>query len=369
MARTNVFRRFNTLIADSPGGVSYQYFRKCTPGKPWNRSLDSNPCCFDSATANTGTRVGVDVDPFAAHGDNWVSMELPGPKSNRLSNRIRRQLSRQLIERLPKDVLAWVADLQKQQDEFGFDPFGFQPDFMKYVLPFARWLVRVYFRVETFDIDRIPEGRVLVVANHSGQIPIDGFVIASATIFDRKPPRILRSMIEKFVPSVPFASYFLARTGQVVGTPENCVRLLNREEAILVFPEGVRGISKTFDKRYQLQPFGLGFMRLALSTNTPIVPVGVIGGEEQAPSFHNARKVARLFGIPSFPLTPTFPWFGPAGLLPYPVRYRLHFGEPLHFEGDPDDADSIIQEQVDEVMSSIQGLLEKGLEERSGIFL
>ena len=296
-------------------------------------------------------------------------MEFPGAQSNRLTDRVIRLLSRQVDQSVPKDVLAWVKDLQKQQDEFGFDPFGFQPGFMKYVLPLARWLVRVYFRVQTFDIDRIPEGRVMVVANHSGQIPIDGFVIAAATIFDRKPPRILRSMIEKFVPTVPYASYFLARTGQVVGTPENCARLLEREEAILVFPEGVRGIAKTFDQRYQLQPFGLGFMRLALSTNTPIVPVGAIGGEEQAPSFHNARKLARVFGVPSFPLTPTFPWLGPAGLIPYPVRYRLHFGEPLHFEGDPDDADSIVQQKVDKVMGAVDSLLKKGLEERSGIFL
>ncbi|MCA9564417.1 MAG: 1-acyl-sn-glycerol-3-phosphate acyltransferase, partial [Myxococcales bacterium] len=182
-------------------------------------------------------------------------------------------------------------------------------------------------------------------------------------------PRMLRSMVEKWVPSLPFASYFFARTGQVVGTPENCKRLLARNEAILVFPEGVRGISKTFDRRYELQKFGNGFMRLALETNTPIVPLGVVGAEEQAPSFMNAKRVARMLGMPSFPVTPTFPWLGPAGLVPYPVKYRLHYGKPLYFEGDPDDEDRVIGEKVEEVREAIQGLLATGLANRKGVFI
>jgi 1-acyl-sn-glycerol-3-phosphate acyltransferase len=143
---------------------------------------------------------------------------------------------------------------------------------------------------------------------------------------------------------------------------------LAREEAILVFPEGVRGISKTFDKRYQLQPFGLGFMRLALDTGTPILPLGVVGAEEQAPALGNAERLAKLVGAPSFPLTPTFPWLGPVGLLPLPVRYRLHFGELMHFEGDPEDEDRAIEEKVDRVSHAIQTLIDQGLEQRDAIF-
>jgi len=295
-------------------------------------------------------------------------MDLPGPQNKGLLDRLLRYVDGVVEDRVPDEIMDWVESLQKKQDEFGFDPFGFQPDFLKYVLPFAQFLLRKYFRTESFGIENIPEGRVLIVANHSGQIPIDGVVICSSALFDRKPPRMLRSMVEKFVPTIPFASYFFARTGQVVGTPENCVRLLDREEAILVFPEGVGGISKTFDKRYQLQRFGLGFMRLALRTNTPIVPLAVIGAEEQAPAFHNAKKVGGVLGMPAFPLTPTFPWLGPLGLLPYPVRYRLHFGEPLTFEGEPDDADRVMQEKVDVVKDAISGLIAAGLEQRSGVF-
>jgi 1-acyl-sn-glycerol-3-phosphate acyltransferase len=173
-----------------------------------------------------------------------------------------------------------------------------------------------------------------------------------------------RSMVEKFVPTVPFASYLFARWGQITGTPENCRRLLEDEEAILVFPEGARGIAKSFDKRYQLQEFGLGFLRLALATQTPIVPVAVIGAEEQAPAI-NVKPLAKLIGAPSFPIMP-FPPFVP--LVPLPTRYRLYFGEPLQFTGDPDDDDDVIEEKVRRVKHTIQSMIQFGLKERKHVF-
>jgi 1-acyl-sn-glycerol-3-phosphate acyltransferase len=208
----------------------------------------------------------------------------------------------------------------------------------------------------------------MVVANHSGQIPIDGLVTVAAAVLQRKPPRMLRAMVEKWVPTLPFISYFMARCGQVVGTPENCQRLLERDEGILVFPEGVRGISKTFDQRYHLQPFGYGFMRIALESQTPIVPLAVVGAEEQMPALANSQTLARLVGAPSFPITPLFPWLGPLGLLPLPVRYRLYFGEPMSFTGDPNDEDRMIGAKVDEVSRAVQGLIDRGLAERSSVF-
>jgi murein DD-endopeptidase MepM/ murein hydrolase activator NlpD len=132
-------------------------------------------------------------------------------------------------------------------------------------------------------------------------------------------------MVEKWMPTLPFVSVFFARLGQVVGTPENCRKLLSSGEAILVLPEGVRGLNKLWRERYQLADFGLGFMRLALETDTPIVPLAVVGAEEQAPALLNLKPVARLLHMPAMPITPT--------LLPFPLptRYHLRFGEPLHF--------------------------------------
>jgi 1-acyl-sn-glycerol-3-phosphate acyltransferase len=173
-----------------------------------------------------------------------------------------------------------------------------------------------------------------------------------------------RTMVEKFVPTLPFASYLFNRWGQITGTPENCRRLLADGEAILVFPEGVRGISKPFSRRYQLQRFGPGFMRLALETRVPIVPIAVIGAEEQAPGV-NVKSIARLIGAPAFPVMP-FPPFIP--LLPLPVKYRLYFGEPLRFDGGLDEDDEVIDGHVRTVRSSIQSMIQIGLKERKHVF-
>ena len=144
--------------------------------------------------------------------------------------------------------------------------------------------------------------------------------------------------------------------------------MLRNGECVVAFPEGVRGMNKLYRERYKLQRFGLGFMRLALETNTPIVPVGIVGSEEQQPGLANWSSLARLLGIPAFPLTPTFPWLGPLGLVPLPVRYHMLFGEPMSFEGDPNEDDAAIERRVAQVRGAIEALLQRGLSERRGVF-
>ena len=277
----------------------------------------------------------------------------------------RRRLARRLVS---NDLRTRMARMTAELGELGVDPFGFDPETVKYAAVPIEVLYRHYFRVLTYGIENVPNGRALLVSNHSGQLPFDGMMIGASLVFDRDPPRVVRSMVEKFVPRLPFLSVFFARVGQVVGTPDNCRRLLERDEAILVFPEGARGISKTFDRRYQLERFGSGFMRLALETKTPIVPIGVVGAEEQAPAFYNAKSLAKLFNAPAFPVTPTFPLLGPLGLAPLPTRYRIYFGAPLQFDGDGDEEDAFIEERVEKVREAIASLLERGLAERTSIF-
>jgi 1-acyl-sn-glycerol-3-phosphate acyltransferase len=279
-----------------------------------------------------------------------------------------------LTDRVKKGLRGWTDrlanDEQKQrllalarpENEYGVDPFGFSLDYsLSALAPFV-WLYRNYFRVETYGIEKVPAGRVLLVSNHSGQIPLDGAMIGVSMMLEASPPRAIRSMVEKWVPSLPYVSTFMARVGQIVGTPENCRRLLDAEEAILVFPEGTRGINKLWPQRYQLQEFGLGFMRLALETRTPIIPVAVVGAEEQAPALMDLKPVAKLLGFPSFPVTPT-------GLpIPLPTKYRIYFGDPLHFTGRPDDEDSELDKKVRTVKAAIQSMLHQGLKERRGVF-
>lgn len=246
------------------------------------------------------------------------------------------------------------------------DPFGFDLDTAKYMAAMAAFFHRIYFRTEVFGIDHVPEGRVLLVANHSGQVPIDGMLIASSMFFDAEPPRFIRSMVEKWTQTLPFVGTLFQRVGQVVGVPENARRLLYQGEAVMVFPEGARGVSKPFRQRYQLEPFGLGFMRLALETKTPIVPIAVVGTEEQYVNLHNSKHLARLFSMPVFPIVPQ--WLVPGGQLPLPTKVRIYFGEPLTFEGDGDEEDVVIEEKVAVVRRAIAAMIDRGLRERRGLF-
>jgi 1-acyl-sn-glycerol-3-phosphate acyltransferase len=273
---------------------------------------------------------------------------------------------RRIAKAAPADDLdARTQALVVHGNEFGFDPFGMSRDSVRTAAVVARWLYRHYFRAQAFGIEHVPEtGPLILVANHSGQLPFDGLVIGSACFLEMAQPRLVRAMVEFFVPSVPFASYLFSRWGQITGTPENCRRLLAAEEAVLVFPEGARGISKPFSRRYQLAEFGKGFLRLALETGAPIVPVAVIGAEEQAPAI-NVRPLARVLRTPSFPVVPYPPFIAP---LPLPVKYRLYFGEPMRFSGDPDDDDEILDDKVKQVRNRIQSMIHIGLREREHVF-
>lgn len=271
-----------------------------------------------------------------------------------------RDVQREVAERLGK--------IPNRINEFGFDPYGMSPDWMRrWTLP-ALLLYRYYFRVETFGVERVPAGRVLVVGNHAGQLPFDGLMLSAALLLEAEPPRIARPMGEYWIPQIPVFSVAAARGGTLVGTPENCIHMLEHDECVMVFPEGVGGMNKVYSERYRLQRFGSGFMRLALDTKTPILPVGIIGSEEQQPGIANLTGLARVLGIPALPITLGFPWLGPLGLLPLPVKYRIYFGEPMRFGGSSAEDDASIARRVETVKGAIEALLERGLQERTGVF-
>lgn len=302
------------------------------------------------------------IVPFAGWGRQPREAESPLRRAARaLGDRIVRGMEDLLGEELD----ARLARIEHHPNEVGVDPFGFDPQAARYAVAVAAFLHRFYFRTEVFGIENVPSGRALVIANHSGQLPIDGLAIGAALMLDAEPPRFPRSMVEKWSADLPFVSVLFPRVGQVVGSPENARRLLQNDETLLVFPEGARGISKTFEHRYQLVDFGLGFMRLALETGAPIVPVAVVGAEEQYPSIADIKPLAKLLGMPALPVLPQL-LFGM--VLPLPTKYRIYFGEPLHFSGDPDDEDGVIEEKVWVVKQTIQSMLNRGLKDRKSIF-
>lgn len=281
--------------------------------------------------------------------------------------RMMKTLTDRLVEMtqevLGDDVDEQLSQAMSQQREQ--DPFGTDWDTVRFSLALIAYIYRGYFRCEVHGIENIPAGRVMLISNHSGQIPLDGMAVIAAVALDGKPPRFVRGMVERFIGTLPFVSMWIPRVGQVLGAPENARLLLEQDQALIVFPEGARGISKPISKRYQLEDFGLGFMRLALESNTPIVPVAVIGAEEQLISVADIKPLARLLGMPAFPILPQLFLGMP---FPLPTKYRIYFGEPLTFTGDADDDDAVIEEKVAVVRTTIQSMVNRGLREREAIF-
>jgi 1-acyl-sn-glycerol-3-phosphate acyltransferase len=274
------------------------------------------------------------------------------------------------LRSLRDEVEARAAELPTRLNEYGVDDFGFDPVYARPMLLASALVYRYWLRVETEGIENVPPGRVLLIGNHAGNtFAYDGVMLGMALYLEGRPPRIVRGMTEYYLPTIPWFNVLLHRMGSVVGTPENCVQLLERDEAIMAFPEGERGFVKPWSKRYQLQRFGLGFLRLALETDTPIVPVGIVGGEEQSPGIANVPWIGRLFGSPAFPITPLFPWFGLLGFLPLPVKFRIHFGEPMRFEGDANEEDAAIEPKVESVKTAIRELIREGRAKRRSWFL
>jgi 1-acyl-sn-glycerol-3-phosphate acyltransferase len=270
-------------------------------------------------------------------------------------------LSRELEER--------ISHVPVQLNSFGYDPWGYNPDFFRRFLLPSAYMYRYWFRCITRGIENVPQGRCLLIGNHAGQVAFDGAMVSTSMILEAEPPRLVRAMGEYWLATLPWLSIIVDRIGASIGTRQTCADMLRQGECVLAFPEGVRGMNKVYADAYQLQEFGLGFMRLALETDTPIVPFAVVGSEEQAPSIANLEGVGRMIGAPAFPITLTWPWLGPLGMIPLPVRYHIEYGEPMHFSGDPNDEDEVIEEKVEEVKSTIQSMIRDGLAERRSIFL
>ena len=261
------------------------------------------------------------------------------------------------VDRIPADL-----------NEYGYDPWGYSPKALKrFILP-AAFLYRYYFRCRTTGLENLPEGRMLLIGNHAGQMAWDGLMVTTACILDANPPRLVRGMGEYWLGTLPYLSVLLDRIGSAVGTRQTCIDLLNHGECVMAFPEGVRGMNKVYADAYKLMEFGLGFMRLALETDTPIVPVSIVGSEEQNPGIADLKPLAKIFGMPSFPVTLTFPLLGPFGMLPLPVRYHIEFGKPMRFEGHAEDEDDVIEEKVEQVKAAIAEQLARGRARRTSIF-
>lgn len=281
-------------------------------------------------------------------------MKLPALSTFSLRDALMRRLVTTEIESL-------VARIPKRTGSFGYDAWGYDETKVKVGVGVMKLLYERYFRVVAHGLENVPaEGRVLIIGNHSGQLPMDGVLVGYSLLTNPHGPRAARAMIERFFPTVPFLGNLLNGLGAVIGDPLNCAKMLENEETIIVFPEGVRGSGKPYRKRYQLQRFGNGFVHLAMQHRTPIVPVGIVGCEETMPSLGSIDPLAKLLGIPYVPIIPT--------PLPLPARVILNFGTPIHF-GPEAVSEAEVSRRVETVKDAIRDLIDKGLAERTGVYL
>jgi 1-acyl-sn-glycerol-3-phosphate acyltransferase len=257
--------------------------------------------------------------------------------------------------------------------EYEVDEFGFDPDLTDRVFhPILRLLYRDWFRTEVFGVSRLPaSGPALVVANHSGTIPVDAAMLGIAIHDEHPAQRHLRLLGADLVFRVPVLSELARKSGGTMACNPDAERLLRAGELVGVFPEGFKGVGKRYADRYKLQRFGRGgFVSAALRTGTPIVPVAIVGAEEIYPLIGDLKPLARLLGLPYFPVTPTFPLLGPLGLIPLPSKWLIEFGEPIDTTPYADAADDpiVVFNLADQVRETIQQTLHRLLERRPDPF-
>ncbi|MFF5408359.1 lysophospholipid acyltransferase family protein [Streptomyces misionensis] len=276
---------------------------------------------------------------------------------------------------LEQRVAAGLAFLRRRlTGEYEVDDFGYDAELTDQVLmSLLRPVYEKYFRVDVKGIENIPDkGGALIVANHSGTLPLDGLMMQVA-VHDRHPAgRHLRLLAADLVFVLPVVNELARKLGHTLACAEDAERLLEQGELVGVMPEGFKGIGKPFGERYKLQRFGRGgFVSTALRQRVPIIPCSIVGAEEIYPMIGNAKTLARLLGFPYFPLTPTFPWLGPLGAVPLPTKWTIQFGEPIPTDGYPPEAAEdpmLMFNLTDQVREQIQHTLYKLLVQRRSVF-
>jgi 1-acyl-sn-glycerol-3-phosphate acyltransferase len=277
---------------------------------------------------------------------------------------------------LPKPLRDSVERMGRRlAGEYREDEWGLDEEFAEAAYPVFEFLYDVWWRVETTGAINVPgHGRGLIVSNHSGSLfPFDACMLGVAIMKEHPLPRWTRPLVLNWAFELPFLSFFMRKVGGVPASPFNAKRLLEQDELVMVFPEGVKGTGKPFSERYRLQRFGRGgFVELALRTGAPIIPVGVVGAEEIYPMLGRSSPLARLVGAPFLPLTPTFPWLGPLGLVPLPSRWRIEFCEPIDLSDyGPEAAEdkALLFDISEQVRETIQSTLYENLVKRGSAFL
>ncbi len=273
-----------------------------------------------------------------------------------------KKVSRKVIIEPYDDVMEMkkrVMETDISFNEHGIDPYGLSVNHLTAFYLFLKTFYRRYFRIKTYGMENIPEGPGMLIGNHSGGLPADGGMVVVSMIIDKEKPRVVHSMVDKFVFHMPVVSTWFSRVGQFSGQPDVARRLLKEGRLLLVFPEGVKGIGKAIPNRYKMAPFNTGFMRIAMQTGVPVIPFAYIGGEESTPVIMRSKLLGKLSGSPFVPVTPyVVPW-------PLPVSCQIYYGEPMYFKGTGHEREGVVKKYVEKVQDKVEELIETGCSNRN----
>jgi len=270
-----------------------------------------------------------------------------------------------------EETVAFIRS--RLQGDYAVDEFGFDPEFTtKVYLPVLRQLADSWFRVEVRGAENLPiDGSALLVANHAGTLPLDGMILHTV-VYD-EIGRHVRMLGADLIFKTPYSNDLARKTGTTLACQEDAERLLASNQLVAVFPEGFKGLGKPYADRYKLQRFGRGgFVAAAIRAQVPIIPISIVGSEEIYPLIARAPALARALGVPYFPITPLFPWFGPLGMIPLPSKWIIQFGEAITTDelgtGAADDP-MIVFNITDQVRETIQQTLYALLMQRRSAFI
>jgi 1-acyl-sn-glycerol-3-phosphate acyltransferase len=234
-------------------------------------------------------------------------------------------------------------------------------------------LYKHWFRVEWEGLEKIPKtGGALLVANHAGAIPSDAPVIMHG--IEEELGRPVYGLADFFFREAPWVGTMWARVGGVPAHPDNACRILRDQgQLVLVFPEGTKGPSKTYTDRYRLRRFGRGgFIEIAMRAGVPVIPIAVVGAEESMPILFRAPRLAKMLGVPYFPVTANMMAFGPLGLgLYFPAKFKLRVLDPVTFNvpaAQERYSKSRVMEEAETIRMQLQETLYEMLRERHSVW-
>jgi len=256
------------------------------------------------------------------------------------------------------------------------DQFGYDPEVHARIRPLAEFLYRRYWRVQADGIEHVPgHGAALIVSNHSGGIPFDATMIATAIDLEHPQHRLVRFLYDRFVAAMPYVGEFYNKMGSTVASFQNARRLLEAGEIVGIFPEGVDGVAKGIWESYHLQRFHHGFVRLSLQLGVPIIPTAVVGAEEIYPviaKWKNLGPLKDVLNVPYIPVTPLFPWFGLLGMIPLPTKWHIRFGAPIRFYENRrlprTPPPRTVHALAERLRRHVQGMVHELLAERESVF-